>query len=139
MISFLFTFLGILPAGIFYWDDMIVMSSLSSEPWIWLTSKSIYYCSLMFFYGFALNGPKTLVILAVQKLAPKDLRGSVSGVCGLVGQAGAVLAGYCLGTVIESYGWNAYLLSMFLSMGLLALLLLISLLLNQVNEFNLLI
>lgn len=126
MISSLFSFFGILPLFMLYlWDDIPQLSSI--EPLARFSSASITYCTLFFFFGFALNGPKTVVTLAVQHLVKKDFRGSVSGICGIVGQVGAILSGYCLGLLIESQGWKTYLFSLLMSMILLTLLLFISL------------
>ena len=63
----------------------------------------------LFAMGCGVNGPKTLLAIAVRDVVPRDAVGAAVGVVGLVGQAGAAASGYGLGRVLERHGWPRYL------------------------------
>lgn len=52
----------------------------------------------LFFMGFGINGPKTLLGVMVRDLVPREVSGTIGGIFGLVGQLGASASG-----VGESY------------------------------------
>ena len=47
----------------------------------------------LFFMGFGINGPKTLLGVMVRDLVPREVSGTIGGIFGLVGQLGASASG----------------------------------------------
>lgn len=92
-----------------------------------LTAQSLFVLRIFFFAcGFSINGPKTLLPLSALQRVPKNISGSVNGISGMIGQIGAVTAGYLLGKAVDFIGWSSFLYLMLSSMILLTMLLAIS-------------
>lgn len=62
----------------------------------------------LFALGMGINGPKTLLSMAVRDAVPMEIAASAGGVFGLVGQVGASASGYGLGHALERYGWSSF-------------------------------
>ncbi len=62
----------------------------------------------LFFIGFGVNGPKTLVILELVELVPKQMCGTFTGVAGFFGQIGASYAGNFIAHTMIQEGWSSY-------------------------------
>ena len=89
---------------------------------------SFYQLALIFFgIGFFINGPKTLLAMAVRESVPPKVSGTATGFLGLLGQVGSVIAGAPFGTLIEKYGWWIFPWTLVLAMTVCSLLLLLSL------------
>mmetsp|Transcript_4473 Transcript_4473/g.6700 ORF Transcript_4473/g.6700 Transcript_4473/m.6700 type:complete len:221 (+) Transcript_4473:438-1100(+) len=82
----------------------------------------------LFLAGMAINGPKTLLPLAVLELFPAHLSGSLSGLMGLLAQCGASCAGAGIGYMLTGGGgWQGFVAVLQLSSGLTAACTLLSL------------
>lgn len=66
----------------------------------------------VFFQGFFIFGPHSLLGMAVAEHAGKHLAASATGVAGFLGYFGAALCGWPLGVLIKHYGWNGHFLLM---------------------------
>eukprot|EP01136_Pigoraptor_vietnamica_P000490 Opistho-1_new@25860 len=81
---------------------------LSPPGWILLD------CSLLFVIGFFIFGPQMLIGMAAAELSHKKAAGSATGFTGWVAYLGAAAAGYPLGKMSETWGWEGF----FLALGL---------------------
>lgn len=62
----------------------------------------------LFLIVASINGPKTLIGIAIREIVPGDSAGLVSGFVGLVGQLGSTLAGSGIAYTLQIYGWESY-------------------------------
>ena len=62
----------------------------------------------LFALGLGINGPKTMLSMAVRDAVPREIAATAGGVFGLVGQLGASASGYGLGHALELYGWGSF-------------------------------
>jgi sugar phosphate permease len=85
------------------------------------TSLPIFYLAF-FFIVAAINGPKTLIGIAIREIVPPESAGLASGVVGVIGQLGSTLAGTGIATSLLHFGWDSYLLILYLSSGIASLL-----------------
>ena len=75
----------------------------------WAPISSAYFDSLMLFViGFLIFGPQMLIGMAAAELSHKKAAATASGFTGTWAYAGAAVAGYPLGLIIQSYGWEGY-------------------------------
>ena len=62
--------------------------------------------ALMFAIGFVIFGPQMLIGMAAAELSHKKAAGSATGFVGWVAYLGAAAAGYPIGIISESFGWE---------------------------------
>lgn len=77
----------------------------------WLDSAAI------FAVGFAVFGPQVLIGVAAAELAHKKASATATGLTGWVAYTGSAVAGYPLGKVIDSVGWEGFFWSMVICCG----------------------
>lgn len=75
-----------------------------------------------FFIVAAINGPKNLIGIAIREIVPSESAGMASGVVGVIGQLGSTLAGIGIATSLLHFGWDSYLVILYLSSGTASLL-----------------
>ncbi|MBA2368675.1 MAG: MFS transporter family glucose-6-phosphate receptor UhpC [Candidatus Protochlamydia sp.] len=63
---------------------------------------------LMFCIGFAIFGPQMMIGLAAAELSHKKAAATSTGFVGFFAYIGAAFAGYPLGTITESLGWEGF-------------------------------
>jgi sugar phosphate permease len=132
------------------WDASI--STLSASNTVYVHTAEVWFrlvhlCQAMlpddtahigklsfFIYGFAINGPKTLLQLATLEAVPTQISGTIYGVSGLLGQVGASAAGTGISMLVDAYGWNALLPSLAVAMLAVATLLAIPMLFLQPSQ-----
>lgn len=79
----------------------------------WAPVSSVLFDSLMLFViGFLIFGPQMLIGMAAAELSHKKAAATASGFTGTWAYAGAAFAGYPLGLVIQSYGWEGYFITL---------------------------
>lgn len=64
--------------------------------------------SLMFMVGFSIFGPQMMIGLAAAELSHKQAVATSTGFVGLFAYIGAAVAGYPIGTITQSIGWNGF-------------------------------
>ena len=119
--------LGMLVAGYFS-DRMLsmgrgIISALFmvalSVPLLafWLYApNSYFYCSLLLFIsGFFLFGPQMLIGCVAVEKSDKQAAGSASGFAGVFGYLGAACAGYPIGVLVDSTGWDGFFMVLIIS------------------------
>jgi len=74
----------------------------------------ILNCILIFFIGVSVYGPYTLIGLYSREVCEERMMGTAESVVAVVGNVGSVCAGYPLSVIIQNYGWNHYLVTLFL-------------------------
>lgn len=62
----------------------------------------------MFAIGFMTFGPQMLIGVAAAELSHKKAASTATGFVGCVSYLGAAMAGYPLGMIAQSYGWNGF-------------------------------
>jgi len=83
--------------------------SLAIAVFAWAPVSSVLFDSLMLFViGFLIFGPQMLIGMAAAELSHKKAAATASGFTGTWAYAGAAVAGYPLGLVIQSFGWEGY-------------------------------
>lgn len=65
----------------------------------------------LFLAGMFINGPKTLLSLAVAQVAPKEHVGAYSGLLGLTGQVGSAISGSGVAWLLTVHGWHTFVWS----------------------------
>ncbi len=91
----------------------------------WAPISSVLFDSLMLFViGFLIFGPQMLIGMAAAELSHKKAAATSSGFTGSWAYAGAACAGYPLGLVIQSFGWDGYFFALTLCGAISSLLLL---------------
>ncbi|MBS0635277.1 MAG: MFS transporter family glucose-6-phosphate receptor UhpC [Verrucomicrobia bacterium] len=82
---------------------------LAVAVFAWAPFDSCFFDSLMMFLiGFLIFGPQMLIGMAAAELSHKKAAATASGFTGTWAYAGAAVAGYPLGFVIQNYGWDGY-------------------------------
>jgi sugar phosphate permease len=86
----------------------------NSPPSLAATTESMSLSTAMilrfslFFAGIFVNGPKTLLPLAMAKAAPVGRAGAYAGLLGLAGQVGSALSGTGIALLLEILGWVSF-------------------------------
>jgi sugar phosphate permease len=75
-----------------------------------------------FFIVAAINGPKTLIGIAIREIVPPESAGIASGAVGVIGQLGSTLAGSGIASCLFHFGWDSYLLILYIASGIASLL-----------------
>ena len=80
----------------------------------WYGPKEIPYVDSIsiFLLGVTIFGPQMLIGVHAAELAHKKAAATSTGFIGLMAYIGAASAGGPLGSIIESYGWNSFFISM---------------------------
>lgn len=83
----------------------------------WFIPKSHLWLNscLIFLIGFATFGPQVLIGVAVAESAHKKASATATGFAGWVAYIGAATAGFPLGKMIDSLGWEGFFFAMILS------------------------
>lgn len=82
---------------------------LAIGTFAWLPVSSVLLDSMMLFViGFLIFGPQMLIGMAAAELSHKKAAATASGFTGTWAYVGAACAGYPLGLVIQSFGWEGY-------------------------------
>lgn len=68
----------------------------------------LFESCMLFAIGFATFGPQMLIGVAVSEMAHKKASATANGLAGWVAYIGAATAGFPLGKVIDSLGWNGF-------------------------------
>lgn len=78
----------------------------------------------MFLFGFFIFGPQMLIGMAAAEMSHKNTAATATGFLGFFGYLGAAAAGGPLGAITKIWGWDSYLLTLFVCgfLGTLALL-----------------
>lgn len=88
---------------------LFAIAMMFSVSAFWLISGSGYWDSfLMLAIGFSVFGPQMLIGMAAAELSHKKAAATATGLTGLVAYIGAATAGYPIGAVIDTYGWNGF-------------------------------
>lgn len=98
-----------------YYIHVIIYPLGNHDVNIWVVNLSICL-------GFFINGPKTILSVVIQQFVPHEISGSLNGINGIIGQLGGWLAGYFLGYMIDTFGWESFLSIMAISMMLMSFL-----------------
>lgn len=88
------------------------------EQYAWLDSVVI------FAMGFATFGPQLMIGVAAAELAHKKASATATGLIGWVAYTGAASAGYPLGKIIDTLGWQGFFWTLVICCGIAAALLL---------------
>jgi OPA family sugar phosphate sensor protein UhpC-like MFS transporter len=92
--------------------------------------KSFHQASLLvdsafiFLFGFFIFGPQMLIGMAAAELSHKNATATATGFVGCFAYLGAAVAGGPLGAITQKWGWDVYLLTLFICAALGALILL---------------
>lgn len=78
----------------------------------------------LFLFGFFIFGPQMLIGMAAVELCHKKAAATATGFVGCFAYLGAAVAGAPLGAITKNWGWESYLLTLFICGTLAALLLL---------------
>lgn len=81
---------------------------------------------LVLFLGFMVYGPQMLIGVMAVELSPKQAASTATGFVGCFAYMGAAMAGYPLGAIIDTWGWNGYFCALAVG-GALAVLMLLPL------------
>jgi OPA family sugar phosphate sensor protein UhpC-like MFS transporter len=79
---------------------------------------------LIFLFGFFIFGPQMLIGMAAAELSHKNATATATGFVGCFAYLGAAAAGGPLGAITQRWGWDVYLLSLFICGALGALIML---------------
>lgn len=78
-----------------------------------LSYSSVFIDSLMLFLiGFLIFGPQMLIGMAAAELSHKKAAATATGFTGWVAYAGAACAGYPLGIITETFGWEGFFVAL---------------------------
>mmetsp|Transcript_9965 Transcript_9965/g.15036 ORF Transcript_9965/g.15036 Transcript_9965/m.15036 type:complete len:425 (+) Transcript_9965:78-1352(+) len=91
-----------------------------------MTPAVLLACGCLFLMGAAINGPKTLIGIAVRQLVPPSSAGLASGVLGIFAQIGGTAAGSGMAYMLQHYKWDCYIPCLFIISTVLSGLLLLS-------------
>jgi len=80
--------------------------------WIIPSGHSLVDSCLMFLVGFTIFGPQMMIGMAAAELSHKKAAATATGLTGFVAYVGAATAGYPLGAIIDTWGWNGFFWSM---------------------------
>lgn len=78
----------------------------------WFNHLSWIDSGLMFLIGFATFGPQMMIGVAVAELAHKKASATATGLAGWVAYIGSASAGFPLGKIIDSSGWDGFFTAM---------------------------
>lgn len=78
----------------------------------------------IFFFGFFIFGPQMLIGMAAAELSHKNATATATGFIGFFAYLGAAAAGGPLGAVAQTWGWDVYLITLFVCGALGALVML---------------
>lgn len=78
----------------------------------------------IFLFGFFIFGPQMLIGMAAAELSHKNATATATGFVGCFAYLGAAVAGGPLGALTQSYGWDVYLITLFVCGALGALIML---------------
>ena len=67
---------------------------------------------MLFVIGFLIFGPQMLIGMAAAELSHKKAAATASGFTGSWAYAGAAVAGYPLGLIIQSFGWDGFFITL---------------------------
>jgi OPA family sugar phosphate sensor protein UhpC-like MFS transporter len=67
----------------------------------------------MFLFGFFIFGPQMLMGMAAAEMSHKNAAATATGFLGFFGYLGAAAAGGPLGAITKAWGWDSYLLTLF--------------------------
>ncbi len=81
---------------------------------------------LVFWIGFMIFGPQMLIGVAAAELSHKEAAATATGFAGWFAYTGAAMAGYPLGKIAQSQGWDGFFITMILC-AVLSILLLVPL------------
>lgn len=82
--------------------------------------KMIHYpwpildAAFIFLFGFFIFGPQMLIGMAAAELSQKKAAATATGFVGCFAYLGAAAAGGPLGAITEAWGWDSYLLTLFI-------------------------
>jgi OPA family sugar phosphate sensor protein UhpC-like MFS transporter len=68
----------------------------------------------VFLFGFFIFGPQMLIGMAAVEVSNKKAAATANGFVGCFAYIGAAAAGWPLGAIRQSFGWDAYLLTLFI-------------------------
>src|SRR4029077_5156131 len=68
---------------------------------------------IMFCIGFSIFGPQMMIGLAAAELSHKRAAATSTGFAGFFAYIGAACAGYPLGTITQSWGWEGFYWALF--------------------------
>ncbi|MCE5293072.1 MAG: MFS transporter [Chlamydiales bacterium] len=68
--------------------------------------------AMLFMIGFLIFGPQMLIGMAASELSHKKAAATASGFTGTWAYAGAAVAGYPLGLIIQSFGWEGFFITL---------------------------
>lgn len=75
---------------------------------------SVFFDScFLFLFGFFIFGPQMLIGMAAAEISHKKAAATATGFAGCFAYLGAAMAGGPLGAVIKSWGWESYLITLF--------------------------
>lgn len=78
--------------------------------WVIPVGQSVFDSIILFLIGFSIFGPQMMIGLAAAELSHKKAAASSTGFVGFFAYIGAAFAGYPLGLVSQSYGWEGFYL-----------------------------
>lgn len=89
---------------------LFAMGMLLSIGCFWFVPRGHLWLDYlaMFFVGFTVFGPQMMIGMAAAELAHKKAAATATGFAGCFGYAGAAVAGYPLGKLIQDFGWNGF-------------------------------
>lgn len=88
----------------------IFMTCLAMSLWVfWKIPVGYTYTStlVIILVGFFVYGPQVLVGVASADFSSKKAIGTANGLTGTMGYIGSALAGICVGSLTEHWGWHA--------------------------------
>ncbi len=89
------------------------------------TTTSVFIDSaFIFLFGFFIFGPQMLIGMAAAELSHKKATATATGFVGCFAYLGAAVAGGPLGAITQTWGWDVYLITLFVCGALGALILL---------------
>ena len=89
---------------------LVVIFAFKSFPAasVWVDSMFI------FLFGFFIFGPQMLIGIAAAELSHKNATATATGFVGCFAYLGAAVAGGPLGAITQKWGWDVYLMTLFL-------------------------
>ncbi len=76
-------------------------------------SSPVLDSAFIFLFGFFIFGPQMLIGMAAAELSHKKATATATGFVGCFAYLGAAAAGGPLGAITQSYGWDVYLMTLF--------------------------
>lgn len=97
------------PVNFLYAIGMLIGAYLF---WLIPNGYPILDSCLMFFLGFMVFGPQMLIGVVACELSPKQVASTATGFVGCFAYMGAAIAGYPLGKITQTWGWDGYFISL---------------------------